>query len=256
MSASARSYDNKNQSTRMKKTMITMSLLLLAVTFSHAQGVGLNCQYFPGLQVGFVGVKTTGNPKFSNYRFGAGMPLLMIDRVTSRWYTNLDFSALYYGATQTNRANDDRIKISKAEGALCSGRLGYMFGEGDQFRFGVNANLGMATSNLDSLVRPLKQRAYFNYGLGVLAYKKFGKFRLVGKLGYELYAKKDFITKGRGFYMEGTIAYSFYQKYGISVMPCFYSKKLEYAPVGGSVNSPASAKVRSFVLKFGITKFF
>lgn len=238
----------------MKKTIITLSLLL-AVTISQAQ-VGMNCQYFPGLQVGFVSVKVANNPKFSKYRYAAGMPLLMIDRLTDHWYTHLDFSALYYGATQTNKANDDKIKISKAEGAMCAGRLGYMFGDGDQFRFGFSGNLGFTTSNLDSMVRPLKQRAYYNYGLGLLAYKKFGKFRVVGKMGYELYAKKNYITKGHGFYLEGTIGYSFYQKYGLSVMPCFYSKKLDYIPDGGSVNAQANAKVRSFVLKFGLTKFF
>lgn len=239
----------------MKKTSIILTVLLITKLL-QAQDVGMSCQYFPGLQLGSVSVKATGNPQFSKYRYGAGLPLLMIDRITSRWYTNLDFSALYYGATQTNKANDERLKISKAEGAMCAGRLGYMFGEGDQFRFGINGNLGLSTSNLDSTNRPLKQRSYFNYGIGVLAYKKFGKFRAVGKVGYELYAKKDYITKGRGFYFEGTIGYSFYQKYGLSVMPCFYSRKMEYLPEGTTSNVPATAKVRSFVLRFGLTKFF
>jgi hypothetical protein len=239
----------------MKKTIITLSLLL-AVTLSRAQKVGMNCQYFPALQVGFVNVKTTDNPKFSKYRYGAGLPILMIDRVTSRWYTNIDLSALYYGATQTNKANDNRIKISKAEGAICSGRLGYLFGDGDQFRFGFNGNLGISTSNLDSTLRPLKQRSYYNYGLGLIAYKKFGKFRVVGKVGYELYAKKGYVIKGHGTYFEGTIGYSFYQKYGLSIMPCFYSKKMDYIPDGGNANSPAKAKVKSFVIRLGLTKFF
>jgi hypothetical protein len=239
----------------MKKTTTILSLVML-ITLGKAQDVGLSCQYFPGVQFGFVSVKATANPQFSKYRYGAGLPLLMIDRIKNNWYTNLDFSALYYGATQTNKANDERLKISKAEGALCAGRLGYMFGDGDQFRFGINGNLGITTSNLDSITRPLKQRSYFNYGLGILAYKKFGKFRVVGKVGYELYAKKDYVTKGRGMYFEGTIGYSFYQKYGISVMPCFYSRKMDYIPEGKTATTTAGAKVRSFVLRIGLTKFF
>jgi hypothetical protein len=242
----------------MKKTITTICFLV-AATLARAQDVGMNCQYFPGVQVGFVSVKATNNAQFSKYRFGAGIPILMIDRITSHWYVNLDFSALYYGATQTNKANDDRIKISKAEGGMCAGRLGYMFGDGDNFRVGFSGNLGMMTSNLDSINRPLKQRSYFNYGLGLLAYKKFGKFRAVGKIGYELYRRKNFVTKGGGFYLEGTLGYSFYQKYGISIMPCFYSKKLNYIPLaekGNAAPVEANGKVRSFVLRVGLTKFF
>lgn len=242
----------------MKKAIVTMGLLITAIA-GWGQNVGMNCQYFPGLQVGFVSVKAANNKQFDKYRYGAGMPILMIDRLTSHWYTNLDFSALYYAATQTNKANDDRIKISKAEGGICAGRLGYLFGDGDNFRVGFNGNLGLLTSNLDSLDRPMKQRSYINYGLGLLAYKKFGKMRVVGKIGYELYRRKNFVTKGGGFYMEGTIGYSFYQKYGISVMPCFYSKKLTYIPEsqkGNAAATEATGKVRSFVLRIGLTKFF
>ncbi len=241
----------------MKKT-ITSFLFALGSLAVQAQDVGMNCQYFPGVQFGFVSVKAENNARFTKYRYGAALPILMIDRITSRWYTNLDFSALYYGATQTNKANDDRIKISKAEGALAAGRVGYMFGSGDNFRFGINGNLGLMTSNVDSLTRPLKQRSYLNYGLGILAYKKFGKFRVVGKVGYELYRKKNFVTKGGGMYFEGTLAYSFYQKYGISVMPCLYTKRLTYLPeaAGGGTAAETGAKVRSFVIRLGLTKFF
>lgn len=242
----------------MKKTII-IACLLLTGSLLRAQGVGLNCQYFPGVQFGFVSVKSSGDPRYSKYKFGAGIPLLMIDRLTNHWYTHLDMNALYYSATQTNKANDDRIKISKAEGGLFAGRVGYLFGDGDSFRFGVNGNLGYMTSNLDSLKRPFKQRGYYDYGLGVLAYKKFGKFRVVGKVGYELYRKKNFLTKSHGMYFEGTIAYSFYQKYGLSLMPCLYTKTFNYMPVdngSGSAPAEAKAKVRSFVLRLGLTKFF
>jgi hypothetical protein len=241
--------------TKTNKT-IAVIFLLFAVTWLRAQDVGMNCQYFPGLQVGFVSVKATNNPQFTKYRYGAAAPLLMIDRITSHWYFNVDMNALYYGATQTNKANDDRIKISKAEGGLFAGRAGYLFGKGDNFRMGFSLNGGLMTSNLDSMNRPLKQKSYLDYGLGLVAYKKFGKMRVSGKLGYEIYRKKNYLTKGGGFYLEGTIGYSFYQKYGLSISPCFYSKKMGYTPAGASTGTEAEAKVRSFVLRMGLTKFF
>jgi hypothetical protein len=241
----------------MKKIIVSICLLVTGIT--RAQDVGMSCQYFPGVQFGFVSVKAANNPQFTKYKFGAGLPILLVDRIANHWYTNIDFSALYYGATQTNKGNDDRVNISKAEGAFCAGRVGYLFGDGDNFRLGFSGNFGMSTSNLDSLKKPLKQRSYLNYGLGLVAYKKFGKFRVSGKLGYELYRRKNFVTKGGGFYLEGTIGYSFYQKYGISVSPCFYSKKLDYIPLaekGSAVPIEANGKVRSFVLRVGLTKFF
>ena len=241
----------------MKKTIISLSLLL-AVTLSQAQGVGMSCQYFPGLQVGFVSVKTTGSVAY-NYKYGAPVPLLLIDRLSNHWYTNLDFSSVYYAATQTNKANDNRLKISKAEGSVIAGRLGYAWGKGDQFRFGFFGAFGLSTSNLDSLRMPMDQlqkKYYLNYGGGLVAYKKFGKFKIMGKIGYDIYSRKSYITKGHGLYFEGTIGYTFYQKYGLSIMPCFFSKKFDYIPAGGSATTPANAKVKSFVLRIGLTKFF
>lgn len=240
----------------MKKTLTL--LIILASYLAHAQ-VGMNSQYFPGGQVGFVTIKSSNYPngKYSKISSGAGFPVLMIDRLASRWYVNYDMSALYYAATQTNKANDNRLKVSKAEGAFCNGRVGYVGGNGDQFRIGGYLGFGWSTSNLDSLVRPFSQKSYINWGLGLIAYKKFGKFRTMGKVGYEVYTKKDYIYRGRGMYFEGTIGYSFYQKYGLSIMPCFYSKGISFYPeVSGSTSTtPADAKVRSFVLKFGLVRF-
>jgi len=244
----------------MKKLAITLTLLVGGLC-AKAQ-VGMSCQYFPGLQVGFVTVKTQNNMSLGGgtvkYKYGAGLPLLMVDRIKNRWYTLVDFSALYYGATQTNKSNDDRVKISKAEGGLIAGRLGYMFGEGDQFRIGPCATLGYSTSNLDSSRKAFDfKRAYYNYGLGVVAYKKFGKFRVAGKAGFELYRRKDYLTgKGHGMFFEGTLGYSFYQKYGLSVMPCLYTKKFGYTSLNGTDADGTKAKVKSFVLRIGLTKFF
>ncbi|MGZ3900220.1 MAG: hypothetical protein ACXVNM_08015 [Bacteroidia bacterium] len=242
----------------MKKRLMVLSLLTGSI-FTKAQ-VGMSCQYFPGAQVGVVTVKTENNPRLGGgtvkYKFGAGLPLLLVDRIKNHWYTLVDFSALYYGATQTNKANDDRIKISKAEGALYAGRLGYMFGEGEHFRVGPSLGFGVGTSNLDSLNRPFNQKSYLNYSLGIVAYKKFGKFRVAGKAGYELYRQKGYLNNGHGMYFEGTLGYSFYQKYGLSIMPCLFTKSFAYNSSGGTAADATTAKVKSIVLRVGLTRFF
>lgn len=235
----------------MKKIIIPLSIVINSF-ICNAQ-VGFSCQYFPGLQVGSVKIKTD-NPAIGTLKYGASLPLLMIDKISNHWYTNIDLSALYYGATQTNKSNDNRLKVSKAEGAFLAGRLGYLFGKGDQFRMGPNINVGLSTSNLDSIKKPFDQRAYTNLGLGVVVYKKFGKVKVALKVGYERYSAKGFINNGHGTYLETTIAYSIFQKYGLSVMPSFYSKKFEYIPKNAGVVT--NAKVTSFVIRFGLTKFF
>jgi hypothetical protein len=166
-------------------------------------------------------------------------------------------NALYYGATQTNKAADGQIKIAKTEGGYFAGRMGRMFGKGDMFRFGVNLNVGYSTSNLDSAKKTFDPRGYVNFGGGILAYKKINKkIRVSAKFGYEKYSAKSFITKGHGTYIETTLAYMIYQKFGVSLSPCIYSKSFEYTPkVNGVVYTATNAKVSSTVFRLGITKF-
>ncbi len=232
----------------MKKKLLAFALALSGLC-ATAQ-VGINCQYFPGIQLGSVKVKNTIGGVESKYRFAAGLPLMMIDRVGAKWYFNIDMNALYYGATQTNKANADKIKIAKSEGGFFAGRVGYLFGKGDLRRFGINLNVGYMTSNLDSTKQVFDTKKYVNLGGGLIYYQKIGgKIRVVAKLGYEIYSAKKFLTSGKGTYFEGTIGYSLFQKFGVSVMPCFYSKKFEY------LNATDKAKVSSFVLRMGLTKY-
>ncbi|MBA3664047.1 MAG: hypothetical protein H0W61_07555 [Bacteroidetes bacterium] len=241
----------------MKKSFLL--LFIVSSLISKAQ-VGMSCQYFPGAQVGFVTVKTVNNPHLGGgtvkYKYGAGLPLLLIDRIKGNWYTLLDFSALYYGATQTNKANDDRIKISKAEGAFAALRVGYLFGKNDNSRIGPCLGFGVSTSNLDSVIRPFNQRQYYNYLIGIVAYRKFGKFRVAGKAGYEIYKQKNYIVNGHGLFFEATLGYSFYQKYGLSIMPCLYTKSFGYIAKNGSASDGTTAKLKSMVLRVGLTRFF
>jgi len=234
-------------------------LLLLALVIqglcANAQ-VGINCQYIPAIQFGSVKVKTD-NPALGTYKYGAGLPLMMLDRIGSKWYWNLDMNALYYGATQTNKAADGRIKIAKTEGGYFAGRVGKMFGKGEQFRFGINLNAGFSTSNLDSAKRTFEPRGYLNFGGGILVYKKFGKMRVAAKFGYEKYSAKYIVKgSGSGTYLETTFAYMIYQKYGLSLMPCIYSKKFDYTPkINGTGSAVTNAKVSSLVFRIGLTKF-
>lgn len=239
----------------MIKKTIALALMVYGLT-ANAQ-VGINCQYMPAIQFGSVKVKVT-DPKLGTYKYGAGLPLMMLDRIGAKWYWNMDMNALYYGATQANKAADNQIKIAKTEGGYFSSRVGRMFGKGDQNRFGACFSLGYSTSNLDSAKKTFEPRGYMNYGLGILYYQKMGKLRFVGKVGYEKYSAK-FITKGKGsgIYIETTFAYMIYQKFGISLMPCIYSKKFNYTPELASGVSVAAtdAKVSSTVFRLGITKF-
>lgn len=232
---------------------LNVALLIILPTSVYSQKYGMNCQYFPGIQIGSVNV-STNNPKLGNYSYSAGLPVLMIDRIR-KWYFNVSMNATYYAATQTNKANDNKVPISKAEGGYFSGRIGYMFGKNpDKLKVGINFNLGWETSNLDSIKQPFKQRSYTGLGGGIIFYKGFKKLGVSAKFGYEKYANKKFIDEANGIYFESVIGYNLYQKYGLSVMPCFYSKNFTYKTLKDGTLT--SAKVTSFVIRFGVTKFF
>lgn len=240
-----------------KKLLI---IFLAFLGFGMKAQVGLNCQFVPGIQLGSVKVKST-NAKL-DYKYSAGLPLFMIDRFKGKWYTNLDMNATYYAATQTNKANADKIKIAKTEGGLIAGRLGYGFGKGETTKFGINGNLGYSVSNLDSSRKAFNVAGYWNYGGGVFFYQKIGtKMRAMAKIGYEKYGNGKSSTgftkqiselRGSGFYLEGTLGYNIYQKFGIAVMPTFTSKKFNFKFDG----TPTTSKVTAFALRIGIVKFF
>lgn len=238
----------------MIKKVLLLTMLALS-TASFAQ-VGINCQYIPGLQFGSVKIKTN-NTALGDYKYGAGMPLMMIDRFGAKWYWNLDMNALYYAATSMNKAADNQIKIAKTEGGMLAGRMGRLFGKGDQQRIGVCINWGWTASNLDSNKKTMDVPSYMNLGAGLLYYKKFGsKMRITMKLGYEGYSAKKYIEKASGIFFESTVAYMVFQKYGFSISPCYYSKKFNYTPSISGVALPATeAKLSSLVFRIGLTKF-
>lgn len=241
----------------MKKSLIIMVLSILSWN-AHSQ-IGFNCQYVPGVQFGFTSVKTDG---WGKYKYGAGLATMMIDRMTSKWYSNLDMNSLYYSLTQINRGK--YAKIAKNEGGLFAGRLGRVFGKSDDTRFGFYFGLGMSQSNIDSVAKVTFEsggvKSFWNYGLGLLAYKKIGRLHAMAKVGYDIWSWKKTNLKGGQIILEGTVGYKLYQKYGISVMPCFYIKSFTFdsrKTTGTSTNStPDKGKSSTFVLRLGLTKFF
>lgn len=241
----------------INKKLLILLLGLLGLKIS-AQ-VGMNSQFVPGIQTGFVKVKSD-NKKLGEYKYGAALPIFMIDRLTSKWYTNLDMNALYYATTQYNNANAGKIKIAKTEGAYIAGRLGYGFGKSESMRVGPNLNLGWGASNLDSSKRVLNVPSYTTIGGGLFFYQKIGsRIRAMVKGGYEKYSGKNANNNvkaltGSGIYIEGTVAYNIYQKYGVSVMPAFYSKKFQYNYMGET--TPTNTKIKSMVIRVGFAKFF
>ncbi len=241
----------------MNKKLLIVLLAIFGMKLS-AQ-VGMNCQFVPGIQVGFVKVKSD-NTKLGDYKYGAALPVFMIDRLTAKWYTNLDMNALYYATTQFNNANAGKIKIAKTEGAYVAGRLGYGFGKGESTRVGPNLNLGWGASNLDSSKRVLNVPSYTTIGGGLFFYQKIGtRIRAMVKGGFEKYSGKNAnnnvkALSGSGIYLEGTVAYNVYQKYGLSLMPAFYSKKFKYNY--GGETTITNTKLKSIVIRFGFVKFF
>ncbi len=245
--------------------MINKKLLIaLLALFSlglKAQ-VGLNCQFVPGIQLGAVTVKSE-NSKIGEYKSAAGLPIFMLDRLKNHWYAQLDMNGLYYSVTQFNksqRSKGDSTKFAKTEGGLCAGRIGYGFGNSETMRVGPNLNVGYMMSNLNGNKRSFDgMPMYWNIGGGVFFYQKIGtKIRAMAKVGYEKYSNKktENITnlKGSGMYFEATAAYNIYQKYGVAVMPAFYSKKFTYNYDGATTET--KTKVKSIVLRIGFTKFF
>jgi len=244
----------------MNKKLLTLLLALLG--FGVYSQVGFNCQYVPGVQFGFVNIKSN-NSKIGNHKQAAGMAIFMIDRFKTKWYTNLEMNGLYYGVTQYNkshRSKADSTKVAKTEGGMFAGRIGYGFGKSEDFRVGPNLNIGYSMSNLQAASKSFEVAKYWNFGGGIFVYKKInGKIRTMAKIGFEKYYNKktdNFVgaITGKGFYLEGTVSYNFYQKYGVAVMPAFYSKKFSYTYNGEA--TPTETKVKSFVLRIGFTKFF
>lgn len=249
----------------MRKQIITLTLILASL-WATAQKVGFNCQYIPGLQLGIVKVSSKDLPK-NNYSYRVGMPTMMIDRVTNKWYVNMDLSSIFYilSANNKSRAKDADETLARTDGGLCSFRLGRMFGEKKKLggtnamRVGFSVNMGYNQTNIDSirLNNVGKTYAYGSYGLGLVVYKQLDGIYTMGKIGYDAIGQKD--VKGKNIYIETTFGIKMYQKFGLSVMPCMYFRTFNNftsTDSGSSTATNSTIKSKLFTIKFGLTKFF
>lgn len=239
----------------MKRKLLLLALVLTGL-WTRAQ-VGMNCQYVPGIQLGMTKVKSD---KWGDYKYGAGLATMMLDRMTDKWYVNLDMNSLYYSITQMNKGK--YLKIAKNEGGIFGMRLGRVFGNNDNFRAGFSLNGGYMQSNIDSIktvsITSSGVKGFYNYGAGAIVYKRFGDLHAMAKIGYEKLKNKSIAMNGRQIYLETTIGYRFLQHYGLSVMPCLYLKKYEFNSSNVDRNATVADKGKSttFVLRMGLTKFF
>ncbi|HBX53475.1 MAG: hypothetical protein A2275_01875 [Bacteroidetes bacterium RIFOXYA12_FULL_35_11] len=238
------------------KSKILISIFVLTSLWSAAQ-VGFNCQYAPGLQFGLSKVKSDITK--NNYSYRVGMPVMLIDYVSDRWYWNTDMTGVFYMLSATNKSKTKEAQedLARTDGALFGFRMGRMFGEKDNLggddalRIGFSLNAGYNQVNIDStkLSEVSEAYSYGSYGLGLVVYKKFKEFHTMGKIGYEVIAKKP--VKGKCIYLEGTLGMKIYQKFGISVMPGMYFRSFDKF-------NDTDKKVKSslLTLRFGFTKFF
>jgi hypothetical protein len=250
------SKEKHKTKTNMKQKLI-LSALLLTAFFVRGQ-VGMNCQYVPGIQLGSTTVKSE---KWGKYHYGAGLATMMIDRMTDKWYVNMDMNSLYYSITQMNRGK--YAKIAKNEGGLFGMRIGHVWGNDDSFRAGFSLNGGWMQSNIDSVKTVSLSnggvKGFYNYGLGLIAYKKIGEnLHTMAKIGYEKLKYKSTQMDGRQIYIETTIGYRLLDSYGLSVMPCLYMKKYQFNSQSHSGGDAVldNGKSTTFVLRMGLTKFF
>lgn len=232
----------------MKIKLIILTLLLMS-TAGMAQ-VGFNCQYVPGIQLGRVKVKSD---HYGVYKYSAGLPTMMIDRLKGKWYSHMDLTSLYYMLTQINKAK--YLKIAKNEGGVASFRFGYAFGKGESFRAGPLLSAGFSQSNLDSIRNVYDANGYYNFGGGVMVYNKInGKISVMGKLGYEkMKGSKQKDLEGSNKYLELTVAYKIYQKFGVSVMPSWNSRNYSFTNREGVLDN---GKLKMTSLRIGLTKFY
>ncbi|MFL5751912.1 MAG: hypothetical protein ACJ76F_00775, partial [Bacteroidia bacterium] len=194
-----------------------------------------------------------------SYHYGAGLATMMVDRMTDKWYVNMDMNSLYYSITQMNKGK--YLKIAKNEGGIFGMRIGRVFGNDDSFRAGFSLNGGYMQSNIDSIKTVTLAnngvKGFYNYGAGAIVYKRFGDLHAMAKIGYEKLKYKTTMN-GRQIYIETTVGYRFLQHYGLSVMPCLYLKKYKFNSTNTEHNTIVedNGKSTTFVLRIGLTKFF
>lgn len=244
----------------MKSKINKLLMLLLVAGFIKVHAQGMESQYVPGLQVGSNKVKV-GETKT---KFGASLAVMEFDHVGHRMYYNIGLTDGYYRLTQMNKQKKnerDSIKPLKSNGQIFGMRWGMVFGKGEFQRIGFSLNGSFSSLNVAEAYTYDRLISYGSVGGGLVYYNRIGKsLNVMLKGGFEKLKGKKNTVDGRLIYFESTIGYELFQKFGVSVSPCFYSRKLNCIAKVGPSGSPADltltdVKASQFVLKIGIAKF-
>lgn len=236
--------------------MTKLLVILLLAGCMKVSAQGFASQFVPGLQVGSNKIKYEGGTK---YKFGASLPVMELDRIGPKWYFNIGLTDGYYRLTSLNKQKKmarDSSKYAKNNGQLIGGRVGYVFGKGEFQRIGFSVNGSWSAVNAAMSYDPDRVVTYTTLGLGAIYYRKIGKsLNVMLKAGFEKMKGKEFAVNGRLLYMETTIAYEFFQKFGVSVQPALYGRKFDFTDKDHGGATLAGTKASQFVIKVGITKF-
>ncbi len=238
----------------MKSRIMKLVLLLLIAGIVKVNAQGFESQFVPGLQVGTNSVKTSSGKN----KFGTSLAVMEFDHVGSRMYWNVGLSDGYYRLTSINKQKKnirDSVKPLKSNGQLFGMRWGMVFGKGEFQRMGFSLNGSWSSFNGSQAYDWERMVTYGSFGGGLVYYRKIGKkLNVLAKLGYEMMKGKSYSVKGRLIYMEASIAYELYQKFGVCVQPAFYSRKTDFMDKDHSIMH-TGAKVTQFALKVGIARF-
>lgn len=151
----------------------------------------------------------------------------------------------------------DSSTYAKNNGQLFGLRIGRLFGKGESSRFGISINGSWSSVNALKSYDINKGVNFGTFGGGFLVYQKIGKkLNMLLKGGYEIMKAKKYNVNGRLIYIEPTIAYEIFQRFGVSVSPSFYFRNFDFTNTD-ITGSPvfAGTKANQVVLKIGIAKF-
>jgi hypothetical protein len=208
-------------------------------------GQGFASQFVPGLQLGGTSGKHADGTKF---KYGAGLAIMELDALKNKFYINVNASDFYYRVTTLNRRAKmlrDSSKLAKNNGQMFGMRLGYTFGKEAATRYGFF--VGGSYSDINAT----QSYDYGAFGGGLMFYKKLGKkLHAMAKVGYEVMKGKKYTVKGRTMLFEATVAYEFYQKFGISVQPAFYGRKFDFTGPVPSTGGTGAAYVGTKATQF------
>jgi hypothetical protein len=237
----------------MKIKLSKLMLLLILAGCYKASAQGMETQFVPGIQLGTTKIKYDSGDK---YRFGASLALMEYDHVGHRVYFNIGMTDGYYRLTTLNRRAKmarDSAHYAKNNGEVFGMRMGLVFGKSEVQRIGGSINGSYNAVNAIKSYDPTNSLFYGSFGAGVVYWRKIGKsINVLLKAGFEKMSSKKYTLEGRLIYVEATVGYELFQKFGVSVQPAIYNRKMDFTY---SSVAYTGVKANQIALKIGISKF-